>query len=154
MSSCLATTSSLVLPILKYKIVLEKGKFNRSHAFYNIHMDPNLGIGWVTVCCVACGCGPCKAQLKMPWMPQVDNCAEPCYTENKDCLLWQSYKSKNNLWICQLVPRTGDDERGAQSLMQRVLSKLEVCILLMVREGEVGAIGTMDKKLMGYYVVK
>jgi hypothetical protein len=47
-----------------------------------------------------------------------------------------------------------EDERRAQKLMGRVLYMLEACILLMVHEGEVGAIGMADKELMGYYVMK
>ncbi len=87
-------------PIPEYKIVLKKGKFNGIHTFYNICLDPNLGIGWVAVCCVACGCGPCKVKLKMPWTRQVNNCTQPCYAENKECLLWQSYEGANNWRIC------------------------------------------------------
>ncbi len=92
-----AMCSMANIPLIpKYKVVLKKGKCNRIRVFYNICMDPNLGIGWVAVCCVACGCGPCKAQLKMAWMPQVDNCAQPCYAENKECLLWPSYEGMND----------------------------------------------------------
>jgi hypothetical protein len=52
-------------PILEYKIKMEEGKYNVIHAYYNIRMDPDLGIGWAAVRCVVCRCGPCKAQLKM-----------------------------------------------------------------------------------------
>jgi hypothetical protein len=55
-----------VPPIPEYKIKMVKGKYNGIHAYYNIHTDPDLGIRWAAVHCVACRCGPCKAQLKMP----------------------------------------------------------------------------------------
>ena len=64
-------------PIPEYKIEMEKGKYNGIHAYYNIRTDPDLGIGWAAVHCVACGCGPCKVQLKMPWVPRVDRRAQP-----------------------------------------------------------------------------
>ena len=38
-----------------------------------------------------------------------------------------------------------DDERGAQDLIQCILNVMEVCMLLMIREGEarVRAVGTI-----------
>jgi hypothetical protein len=66
-----------VPPIPEYKVKMEKGKYNGIRANYNIRMDPDLGIGWAAVHCVACGCGPCKVQLKMPWVPRVDRRAQP-----------------------------------------------------------------------------
>ena len=44
-----------VPPILDYKVVLPKGKFNSLRAHYNIHTDPDLGLGWVALRQVACG---------------------------------------------------------------------------------------------------
>ncbi len=68
-----------VPPIPEYKIKMEKGKYNGIRAHYNICTDPDLGIGWAAVHRVACGCGPCKAQLKMQWVPRVDRRAQPQY---------------------------------------------------------------------------
>jgi hypothetical protein len=76
-------TMDNILPTPNYKITFPKGKFNGIREFYNIRTDPNLCIGWAAVHCVACGCGLCKAQLKMPWMPRVANSAQPCFAKNK-----------------------------------------------------------------------
>jgi hypothetical protein len=64
-----------VPPIPEYKIETKKGEYNGIRAYNNIHTDPDLGIGWAAVRCVACGCGACKAQLKMQWVLRVDRWA-------------------------------------------------------------------------------
>jgi hypothetical protein len=66
-----------VPPILQYKIKMEKGKYNGIHVYYNTCTDPDLGIRWAAVCCVACGYGPCKVQLKTSWVPRVDRRVQP-----------------------------------------------------------------------------
>ena len=35
-----------------------------------------------------------------------------------------------------------------------ILNALVACMSLMMREGHIGAVGTTDKKAMGYYLVK
>ena len=57
-----------VAPIPDYMIKFPPGQFNRLRVHYNICMDPDLGVEWAALCHVACGCGPCKEQLKMPWV--------------------------------------------------------------------------------------
>jgi hypothetical protein len=138
-----------VLPILEYKIKMEKGKYNGIRAYYNIRMDPDLGIGWAAVCRVACGCGPCKAQLKMPWVPRVDRRVQPRYAQNNVCELWLSYKGQNDWRICKLVPKTMEDEKDARESMKGVLIVMEARITLMIREGEIGAVAIIDEAAMG-----
>ena len=53
-------------PIPDYRIKFPPGQFNGLRAHYNIRTDPDLGVGWAALCRVACGCGPCKEQLKTP----------------------------------------------------------------------------------------
>jgi hypothetical protein len=142
-----------VLP-LEYKIEMEKGKYNGILAYYNIHTDPDLGIGWAPVRCVACKCGPCKAQLKIPWVPRVDRRAQPGYGQNNVCELWPSYKGQNDWWICKLVPKMMEDERDAWESMKGILIVMEAHIALMIWEGKISAVATMDEAAMGYYVVK
>jgi hypothetical protein len=85
------------VPIIPdWKIVFPKGKLNGVRAYYNIRMDPDLGIGWVALCRVACGCGPFKEQLNVSWIPGVEMREQPRYIENKECLLWSSYKGVND----------------------------------------------------------
>ncbi len=134
--------------------MLKKGKFNGIRAYYNIRTDPNLGIGWAAIHQIACDCVACKVQLKMAWMLRVDNSAQPCYAGIKGCKLWPSYEGENDWRICQLVPRSPEDEREAQGSNQCVLNAIEVRILMMIKEGEVGAVGTTDEVAMGYYVVR
>ena len=143
-----------VAPIPDYMIKFPPGQFNGLRVHYNICMDPDLGVEWAALCHVACGCGPCKEQLKMPWVPLVDNSAQPRYTRNERCLLWPSYEGANGWKIFQLVPKKPYDEKGARESIQCVLNALEVRVLLMMRIGEVGAVGTTDAAVMGYYMVK
>ncbi len=58
------------------------------------------------------------------------------------------------LEICQLFPMTDDKEKGARVLILCILIAKDAHMLLMVKEGEVGAVGTMGKVAMGYYLVK
>jgi hypothetical protein len=58
--------------IPNYKIVFPKGKFNGMQAYYNIHTDPNLGVGYAALCHIACGCASCKEQLGGVWVACVD----------------------------------------------------------------------------------
>jgi hypothetical protein len=68
-----------VPPLPDYKVVLPKGQFNGIRAHYNIRTDPDLGMGWAALHRVACGCGPCKDQLKRPWVLRGDITTQPCY---------------------------------------------------------------------------
>ncbi len=44
------------VPIMSdYKIIFLNGKFNGVCAYYNICMDPDLGVGWAALCHVAGG---------------------------------------------------------------------------------------------------
>ncbi len=50
-----ATYSMADVPLTpEYKLMLEKGKFNRIRAHYNIRTDPHLGLGWAAIRRVAC----------------------------------------------------------------------------------------------------
>ena len=54
----------------------------------------------------------------------------------------------------ELVPKKPEDEKGARESIKCVLNTLEACVMLMMRIGEVGAVGTTDVAAMGYYLVK
>ncbi len=134
-----------VPPLPDYKVILPKSNFSGLRAHYNIRTDPDLGIGFAALHRVACGHGLCKEQLARPWvLPCVDVDTQPRYGQNKECPLWPSYEGGNDWKICQLVPKTEADKKGVWELHHCVLSAMEACMSLMVREGKVGA----------YYVVK
>jgi hypothetical protein len=140
-------TMGNVPPLPDYKVILPKGKFNGLRTHYNICMDPDLGIDYAALCRVACSCELCKEQLGRPWvLPCIDVAAQPCYDQNKECTLWPSYKGGNDWKICRLVPKTEADKKGARESHHSVLGamEMEARMSLMIREGEVGAIGTAD----------
>ena len=56
--------------------------------------------------------------------------------------------------VFQLVPKKRKDEKDARESIKCVLNALEVRVSLMMRSGEVGAVGTTDPAMMGYYMVK
>jgi hypothetical protein len=141
-------------PIPNYKIVFSKGTFNGICAYYNIHMDPDLGLGYAALWHIACGCKACKEQLGRPWLPRANVFEQMKYAQNNECVLQPSYKGANNWKICQLLPVTEDNEKGAQDSILCVLIAMDAWMLLMVWEGEAGAVGTTDKAAMGYYLVK
>ena len=85
-----------VPPILDYKVVLPNGQFNGLRAHYNTRTDPDLGLGWAVLRWVACGCGPCKDQLKRPWVPLIEVPTQPHYAQNKECMMWPSYEGSND----------------------------------------------------------
>ncbi len=71
-------TMDNVPPLLDYKVILPRGNFNGLRAHYNIHMDPDLGVNYAALRCVACSCGSCKEQLERPWvLPCIDVAAQP-----------------------------------------------------------------------------
>ena len=47
-----------------------------------------------------------------------------------------------------------DNEKGVQDLVRCILNAMEVRMLLMIWEGEVGEVRMTDNVVMGYYVVK
>jgi hypothetical protein len=57
-----------VPPLPDYKVILPRGNFNGLCAHYNIRTDPDLGIDYAALRCVACGCGLCKEQLGRLWV--------------------------------------------------------------------------------------
>ena len=81
-----------VPPIPNYKIMFPKSKFNGIHAYYNIRMDPYLGLGYTALRRIACGCDACKEQLRRSWLPCSDMFEQPQYAQNNKCVLWLSYK--------------------------------------------------------------
>ena len=96
-------------------MILPKGKFNGLRALYNIRTDPDLGIDYAALRRVACSCESGKEQLGWPWvLPCVDVTAQPRYSQNKECMLWPSYKGGKDWKICQLMPKIKADEKGAQ----------------------------------------
>ncbi len=147
-------TMENVPPLPHYKVVLPKGQFNGICAHYNIRTDPDLGMDWAAVRWVACGCGPCKDQLKRPWVLGGSITAQPRYAVNKDCELWPSYEGANNWKIVTLMPKTEADKKVVRESLCCVLNALVACMSLMMREGHIGAAGTTDEKAMGYYFVK
>ena len=141
-------------PIPEFKVILPPGKFNGIRAHYNIITDTDLGMGWAALRRVPCGCDSCKEQLGRPWIPGANINLQPRYRQNDECTLWPSYEGDNNWKICQLVPTTVENEKGVRVSMQCVLNAMEGRMSMMIREGEVGAIGTEDEAAMGYYLVK
>ncbi len=77
-------TMTDVLPLLAYKVVQPKGKFNGIRAHYNIRMDLDLGMGWAVLRQVAYGCGPCKDQLQRPRVLCSNITVQTCYAVSKD----------------------------------------------------------------------
>ncbi len=142
-----------VSPIPDYKVVLPKGRFNALCAHYNIHTDPDLGLGSAVLRQVACGCGPCKDQLKRPWVPLFEPTAQSRYAQNKECVMWLSYEGANNWKVCTLVPKTEADKKEACESIRCVLNAHIARMSLIMRKREVGAVGTTNEEAMGYYLV-
>ena len=142
--------------IPNYKTKFPKGKFNGICVYYSIRTDPDLGLGFAALCCIACGFNGCKEQLARLWLPRVDMHEQPRYAANEECVLWRSYEGENDWRICELLPVMDNDEKGVQDSdsVQCVLNALEARMSLMIWEGEVGAVGTRGDAVMGYYVVK
>jgi hypothetical protein len=113
-----------VPPIPNYKITFLKGKFNGICGYYNIRMDPDLGLGFAALWRVGCGC---KEQLRRPWLPRVDMYEQPQYAANNECVLWQSYEGENDWKIFPLEPVNDDDEKGARDSI--------LCVLYLWRRG-------------------
>ena len=90
----------------------------------------------------------------MPWLPRVNKYEQPRYVANNRCILWQSYEGANDWKIFQLEPVNKEEETGARDSIRCVLNALEARMSLAIREGEVGAVGTIDEAAMGYYIVK
>ncbi len=147
-------TMENVLPLPDYKVVLPKGQFNSIHAHYNIRTDPDLGMDWAAVRRVACSCGPCKDQLKRPWVLGGSITVQPRYVVNKDCKLWPSYEGANDWKIVALMPKMEANKKVVHESLRCVLNAIVACMSLMMREGYIGAVGTTDEKAMGYYLVK
>jgi hypothetical protein len=53
-----------------------------------------------------------------------------------------------------LMPKTEADKKVVRELLCCILNALVARMSLMMREGHIGALGTTDKKAMGYYLVK
>jgi hypothetical protein len=98
-------------PLPDYKVVLPKEQFNGICAHYNICTNPDLGMDWAAVRQVACRSGPCKDQLKRPWVLGGSITTQPRYAVNKDCELWPSYEGANNWKIVTLMPKMEADKK-------------------------------------------
>ncbi len=56
--------------------------------------------------------------------------------------------------IFQLEPVNEEQEKGAWDSICCVRNAFEAWMSLMIRDGEVGAVGTTDEVTMGYYIVQ
>ena len=104
--------------------------------------------------CAACGCDACAKQLALPWKPGVDRAEQPRYARNKKCVLWPSYEGANDWKIRQLQPKTAAEAKGTHESMKCVLEAMVARISLLIKEGEIAAVGTSDEDTLGYYLVK
>ena len=80
----------------------------------------------------ACGCGPFKDQLEKPWILLVEVATQPRYTENKECILWPSYKGANDWKCCTLVPKTEADKKEARKSIRCILNVFEARMSLIL----------------------
>jgi hypothetical protein len=96
----------------------------------------------------------CREQPGRPWLPRIDIFEQPQYAQDNECVLWPSYEGVNNWKICQLFPVTDENEKGVRDLILCILIAMDVRMLLIAQDGEVGAVTTIDKAAMGYYQVK
>ena len=83
--------------------------------------------------------------LGMPWLLCVDMYEQPRYAANNQCVLWRSFKGANDWKIVQ-----------CEQAIRCMLNTLEawMTLMLMIRKGVVGAVGTTDEAAMGYYIVQ
>ena len=95
----------------------------------------------------------CKEQLEMTWLPRVNMYEQPWYAANDGCVLWRSYEGANDWKIFQLE-LCDKEEKGVWDSICCVINALEEQMSLMIREGEVGAVGTTDEVAMGYCIVQ
>ena len=140
-------------PLPDHKVVLSPGEFHVLRAHYNIRTDPDLGLGWVALRRVACGCAECAAQLALPWKEGIERDKQPRYARNKACARWPSYEGANDWKIRKLLPKTAKEARAARASMSCVLSARMARTSLQIVEGEVGVYGTSADDTRGYYVV-
>ncbi len=68
--------------------------------------------------------------------------------------MWPSYEGTNYWKICALVLKTEADKKLACKSLHCILNALEARMSLMMRKGQVGAVGMSDKAAMGYYLIK
>jgi hypothetical protein len=74
---------------------------------------------------------------------------QPWYAANDWCVLCWSYKGANDWKIFQLEPVNEEEENGARDSIRCELNTFAARISLMIREGEVGAVGTTAKSCNG-----
>jgi hypothetical protein len=142
-----------VPPILDYKVVLTKDKFNGLREHYNIRTDPDLGVGWAALRWVACGCGPCKDQLERPWVPLVEPAMQPRHAQNKECILWPSYEGAND-WKLHPCSQNRGGQEGGTEVNQFCPQRVRGAHVTHRERGKVGAVGTTNEAAAGYYLVK
>ncbi len=87
-------------------------------------------------------------------MPLDEPTAQPRYAHNKECVMWPSYEGANDWKVCALVPKTEADKKEARESICCVLNAYVARMSLIMRKGEVGAVGTTNEAVMGYYLVK
>jgi hypothetical protein len=76
---------------------------------------------WAAVRKVACGCGPCKDQLKRPWVLRGSITVQPRYAVNKNCKLWPSYEGANDWKNVALMPKMEADKNMVRESLRCVL---------------------------------
>jgi hypothetical protein len=73
---------NLKMETIKFKKV-DKGKHNGLGSRYNIHTNPDLGVGFTAIRQIPCTCDKCFDQLKTNWIPNTPPNQQPRYEQKK-----------------------------------------------------------------------
>ena len=119
---------------------------------YHFRLDPKLGQGKCAIRRIPCACDACMEQLDKKWISGKNDKEQPRYADVPNCVYADILGSFNRWNIITFSNK--ETEQGEFDEVNRVvLDGIANHMCSLIEEGKYGAVGTTDKRQVGYYVV-
>jgi hypothetical protein len=121
---------------------------------YNLHVDPDLGVGTAALRRIPCACAACEECRKRPWIPGVPPKDQPRFEQNRACKYWGIFQGENDWFIVTTSPSNDVDPMDLEQSQKEILLGIMARMAEYIEEGEYGAVMTEDINAHGYYLVR
>ena len=125
-------------------------------AHYNIHADPDLGLGKVAVRRIPCGCRTCLEKLRTKWDRSNEYTPEeqPRFARNEDCKYSPVFGIYNDWTILHIDATTNNDYDDLNDVNMDVLDSVLMRISSEIKVNRIGAYMKRPESNDDYIIVK
>jgi hypothetical protein len=121
---------------------------------YNIHVDPELGVGRGAIRRIPCACEACERYRKRIWVAGIEPEKQPRFEQNKECKYWPIFGGHNDWRIITSIPSNENDPLDVEEAKKEVLEGVAARMAEQIECNNYGAVMTEDEATHGYYLVE